>query len=67
MNSPLETREIRLRGLLTLVPGASMGHEKGEGFARADPADPPGCGRAGAWDAAHRRAAESAQADFVTS
>ena len=24
-----------------------------------------GCGRAGAWDAAHRRAAESAQADFA--
>jgi hypothetical protein len=25
----------------------------------------PGCGRAGAWNTAHRRAAESAQADFV--
>jgi len=25
----------------------------------------PGCGRAGAWDAVHGRAAESAQADFA--
>src|SRR5687768_15775168 len=25
----------------------------------------PGCGREGAWDAAHRRAAESTQVDFV--
>jgi hypothetical protein len=25
-----------------------------------------GCGREGAWDAAHSRAAESAEADFVT-
>ncbi|WP_420129450.1 hypothetical protein [Longimicrobium sp.] len=30
--------------------------------AGAEPTDHPGCGRAVAWDAAHRRAAESAQA-----
>jgi len=32
---------------------------------RKKPVARPGCGRAGAWDAAHRRAAESAQADFA--
>jgi hypothetical protein len=30
MNSPLERREIRLRGLLPLVPGVSTGHEQAE-------------------------------------
>ena len=89
MNSPLERREIRLRGLLPRVPGASIGSRAGgeldssvartvhaeadcgacapseDRLARAMPGGNTGSGRAGAWDAAHRRAAESAQADCV--
>jgi hypothetical protein len=58
MNSPLEIREVRLRGLYPRVPRAAIR----EGAGRS-----PGCGRAAAWNAAHRRAAESAQADFAFS
>jgi hypothetical protein len=51
----LERHEIRLRGLWPNVSGAPASHE-----------DSDRCGRAGAWDAAHGRAAESAQADFAS-
>jgi hypothetical protein len=59
MNSPLELRKSRLRGLLPPVRSAATGDWS------ELPAGSTGCGRAGAWDVAHGRAAESAQADFV--
>jgi hypothetical protein len=57
-NSPLENREVRLRGLYLRVPRAATR----DGAGRS-----PGCGRATAWGAANRRAAESTQVDFAFS
>jgi hypothetical protein len=50
MNSRQRPHEVRLRGLLPRVRGAPSGIR--------------GSGRAGVWNAAHGRAAESARADF---
>jgi hypothetical protein len=58
LKSPLERREVHLRGLVTDASVRESGNREGTSGIT-------GCGRAGAGDAAHGRAAESAQADFA--